>query len=228
MDNFWEWVQRTSAVIAAISLPYLVLRERRNVAKLSYEFSGSSGKSYKKGGKEYREFIFNGYIKNHSLHPNSVTKTYMIVWKNRKLGSTLRLGYGKYDIKLDDGAALQLPLVLNPRESKKLQITHDTIVTGTADEQILKEFYELIPGSRFYLPKHTYELAFEDPDGNIFDKNGKLISLKLMNLNWSLDNTFDKLKDGKYPPFLKQKFAINKERATLRLRRLGRWLGIAA
>ena len=226
MSDFWEWVQRISAVIAALSLPYLVIRERRSVAKLSYEFSGSSGKSYQKDGREYRIFTFHGYIKNHSLHPNSITKIYMIVWKNKRLGSTLRLGYGKYDITADTGEVLGLPLLFDPRESKKLTVEHDTIVTGTADEKILKEFYELTPGSKMYLPKYTYELAFEDSTGNIFDQNGKLLSLKLMNLNWSLDNTFDSLKDGKYMPFIKQKIAINHERIKLKLKRTTRLIGI--
>jgi hypothetical protein len=226
MNDFWEWAQRLSAVIAAFSLPYLVIRERRSVTKLSYEFSGSSGESYEKDGKEYRIFTFHGYVKNHSLHPNSITKIYMIVWKNKHLGSTLRLGYGRYDIETDSGGKLQLPLLFNPRESKKLVIKHDTIITGTADEKILKEFYELTPGSKFYLPKHTYELAFEDSDGNIFDQNGKLISLKLMNLNWSIENTFDNLKDGKYLPFVKQKMAINRERTKLKARRIARWIGV--
>lgn len=227
MNDFWEWVQRISAVVAIFSLPYLVIRQRRTLPRLSYEFSGSSGKSYTKDNKEYRQFTFSGYIKNHSLHPNTVNKIYMIVWKNRKVGSTLRLGYGKYNIKEDDGAEHYLPLSFSPRESKKLVITHDTIITGTADEKILKEFYELTPGSRFYLPKYTYELAFEDPDGNLFDQHGKLISLKLMNLNWTLGNSLEKIKDGQYTPFVRQKFAIGWERFKLRCKRFTRWLGIA-
>lgn len=226
MTEFWEWTQRISAVVALFSLPYLVGKQRRALARFSYDFSGSSGKAYAKDGKQHYIFTFNGDIKNHSLNPNTITKIYLVVWKDSRRESTLRFGYGHYAITDAQGNKLSEPLVFAPRESKKLEIVNDSIVEGTADEKILTEVYKVYPDSNVYLPKHQYQLAFEDQDGNMFDHNGRLISRELIDLNWTLENTFSKLKEGKYSPFIHHKIKIQKARFKLCWRKFIRWLGM--
>lgn len=225
--DFWQLVERLGAIVAIFGLPYLVLKERRNISRFSYDFGASSGKSYVKGDKQYREFTFSGTIKNHSLNPNTISRIYMVVWSNRRQCATLRFGYGRYKITDEDKNQYKVPVIFAPREAKRLEIVYDSIITGTADEKILKEFTPVRPGSDLFLPKHTYELAFEDPDGNLFDQNGKLLSLKLINLNWTLENTFKQLKNGKYWPFIKHRTKIQVELIKLRWRRAVRALGLS-
>lgn len=227
MNNVWEWVQRVSAIIAIFTLPYLVVRQRRTLPRFSYDFSGSSGRSYTKDAKQYYKFTFSGDIKNHSLNPNTVSRIYMVVWKDKKKDATLRFGYGHYQITDQEGKVLKEPLVFAPREAKKLEIVNDSLITGTADEKLLSEFTKVFPNSDVLLPKHNYQLAFEDPDGNMFDQNGKLLSRELINLNWTLENTFTKLKDGKYWPFVNHKLKIQLAKIRLMRRRFVRWLGMA-
>lgn len=227
MNTFWEWAQRVSAVVVVFTLPYLVIKQKRTLPRFSYDFSGTSGQAYDKDGKKYYKFTFRGDIKNHSLHPNTVSKIYMVVWKDKKKRAALRFGYGHYRITDQDGRVLKEPLIFAPREAKKLEIVQDSMITGTSDEKLLSEFTKVFPDSNIFLPKHRYQLAFEDPDGNFFDQNGKLLSRKLIDLNWTLENTFNKLKEGKYWPFIWHKLKIQKEIMLLRWRKFIRWIGMS-
>lgn len=225
--DIWQIIERIGAITAIITLPYLVLRERRNIQKFSYDFSGSSGRSHQKDGHEYYKFTFDGTIKNHSLSPNSINKIYMVVWKDHKKQAALRFGYGHYEINDSNGNALNETMQFEPREVKKLTIVNDSLIEGTSDEKLLGEMIEVIPGSKLLMHKHQYELAFEDSSGKLFDQNGKLLNRKLIDLNWTLENTFAQLKDGKYGPFIKHKFNIVKEKLRLRAAKFTRFFGLS-
>ena len=225
--DIWQIVERIGAATAIVTLPYLILRERRNMQKFSYDFAGSAGKSHQKDGHEYYKFTFDGTIKNHSLSPNSINKIYMVVWKNYKKQAALRFGYSHYEISDSNGNTLNETMQFEAREVKKLTIVNDSYIEGTSDEKLLGEMIEVMPGSKFLMHKHQYELAFEDPSGKLFDQNGKLLNRKLIDLNWTLENTFAPLKEGKYGPFIKHKLKIIKEQWRLRATKLTRFFGLS-
>ena len=77
-----------------------------------------------------------------------------------------------------------------------------------------------------HLPKYHYELAFEDVLGNLFDQNGVLCNRRGMDLRWTLENTFEKLKDGNPLPFIWHWLRILTTDLVFAGRRLIRRLGL--
>ncbi len=105
---------------------------------------------------------------------------------------------------------MSLPLELPPKTGKSIKIVFEIPVAGTSDERLLKEYVPVGESGRYYLPKHNYELCFEDTDENFFDQQGRLRSLEEINLRWTLPNTTKELQKGNFIPLLKQEFLIKR------------------
>ncbi len=195
-----DWLALLDHVGAAVSLigvPYLVVRQRQAAPHFSFNFAGSSRKfSARPDGNTIGDLSFTGTVRNHSLAASSIERLCLVVWRSEKHNASRRFGHGATSIK-QNGVLITEPIVFAGRESKQLDIIFQiSPVEGSVDEQLLKAMTPVSPGSHLYLPTYTYELAFEDMDGNLFDQSGHLANRRGMDLRWTLENTFPKLKEG--------------------------------
>ena len=176
-------------------------------SKLRFIFHGSSGEPIQKEAMLFYRYRFDGVIKNQSTIKNSIIQINLVVWKDQDMDSTLR--FGSFPISITDLAdkkEFKLPFLIEGREARNLEIVYEIPVPGTGDEQLLREIREVVPG--FYLPKHKYELAFEDINDNLFSQDGKLLNREVIDLNWTLPNTYGDLKHWNPIPFLVHKARI--------------------
>lgn len=228
MNNLVKILLDLGSISGLLVLPYTIVQSSRRRPRLKYDFSGVSGSGVKKSDavNEHYRFEFSGTIKNRSLETNSISKIYLVVWAdNKKRNSALRLGFG--GILLDSrNNVLSLPLELPPRTGKKLKIIFEIPVTGTSDERLLKEYIPVGESGRFYLPKHNYELCFEDTDENFFDQQGRLRNLEEINLRWTLPNVMKELQKGNFAPFLQHMFLIQKSRVSFFFKRISYQIGL--
>jgi hypothetical protein len=226
--NLIDTILAIGSVSGLLVLPYTIVQASKKRPRLKFDFSGMSGSGVKKSDAvgEYYRFEFSGTIKNRSTETNSISKIYLVVWAdNKKRNSALRLGFG--GVLLDSSKnVLSLPLELPSRTGKKLEIIFEIPVTGTSDERLLKEFIPVGNSGRFYLPKHKYELCFEDTDENFFDQQGRLRNLNEINLRWTLPNTIKELQKGNIAPFLKHMFQIQKSRILFSIKRISYQIGL--
>jgi hypothetical protein len=227
-DNLIKILLDLGSISGLLVLPYTIVQASKRRPRLKFDFSGMSGSGVRKSDRvsEYYRFEFTGTIKNRSSETNSISKIYLVVWAdNKKRNSALRLGFG--GILLDANKnVLSLPLELPPRTGKKLQIIFEIPVTGTSDERLLKEFVPVGESGRFYLPKHKYELCFEDTDENFFDQQGRLRNLEEINLRWTLPNTMKELQKGNFIPFIKHMFQIQKSRVLFSIKQISYQVGL--
>ncbi len=199
------------SLIALIGVPYLIVSHRSDRQNLKFIFSSSAG-NYNAGTDEYK-WETGGIIKNCSNKENTIVRIYRIVWKNLKRNSYLANSLANIEVlDLASNEKIILPLYLLHKRAYKLRVTTKFNVRGTSDERILSEREEIMPGSRIFLPKHRYELCFEDIDGNFFDQRGKLVNLEEADLWWTLENTFTYLKDWDIFPFFKHSIMITKSK----------------
>ena len=176
-------------------------------SKLRFVFTGSSGEPIQKEAMLFYRYRFTGVIKNQSTIKNSIIRIHLVVWKDQDMDSTLRFGNVPISITdLADKKEFKLPIVIEGREARDLEIVYEIPVPGTGDEQLLREIREVVPG--FYLPKHKYELAFEDINDNLFSQDGKFLNREVIDLNWTLPNTYGDLKHWNPIPFLVHKARI--------------------
>ncbi len=207
-------------------IPYLVNDRRKRNPRFSFEFAGTSGQPFNRDGKAWYRFTFEGSIKNHSIETNTLQRIFLVVWRDKKRTDTRRFGHGSTDIHDTNGTQVKEPIKFEPKESKKLTIIFESIVEGTSDKEILSVLEPIQPGSQYYLPKYQYELAFEDINGNLFDKNGYLKNRKTIDLKWTLPNTFNALRDGNILPFIKHKTSIYLSDLLFQLKKFQRFLGL--
>ncbi len=224
--NYWLILERISAIVSLVGVPYLVNNKRKSLPRLSFDFAGSSGESFKKDQREYYRFRFEGAIKNHSIETNTIQRIFLVVWRDKRKTDTRRFGFGGTVIKDSNGQQIKEPIKFDPKESKKLTIIFESIVEGTSDKELLAALTPIQPGSQYYLPKYRYELAFEDISGNLFDQNGFIKNRKTIDLKWTLPNTFESLRDGNPIPFIKHKTAIYFSDTFFQFRKLMRFLGL--
>jgi hypothetical protein len=223
--DIWNVIERTSAVVALFGVPYLIIEKRRHLPRFSFDFSGQEGQGFKKDSHNYYKFTFTGTVINHSLDTSTILRFYLVVWDDKKKVSTLRFGFGAHSIDDNSGTLYKEPVLFSPKESKKLTVVFESIIDGTQDEKLLSEIEPVFENSNVYLPKHRYELVFEDSDHNFFDQNGNIITKKLIDLNWTLENTFKDLKKGNSWPYRKHKLKIKKAMWGLKAKRFVRKLG---
>jgi len=207
--NIWQIILNFGSISGLIALIYAVFKSLRKRPKFKFDFSGQSGKVCHEDKLEYYIFTFGGILKNQSLDPNSISRIFLVVWKDRKRNSTLRFGHGGVTIKNKaNDREIKLPISFAPREAISLEIKCKFPVAGTSDGKLLREFVPVQPGSRFFLPKHEYELLFEDVNENLYDQKGRLCNREEINLRWTLPNTTRNLQHGVYWPFIKHQSKI--------------------
>jgi len=193
-------------VAALIGIPYLIGTHRQSRQFFAFDFAASSGKE-----NPSNNYIVStiGIIKNRSNLENSITKIYLVVWKNKKKNSFLRYGYAGISLKdLNSKKPPALPLYFQKREAKSLEIAFNFPIKGTSDEKLVSELVEIRKGSGLYLHKYHYEICFEDVDGYLFDQQGNLRNIDEANLWWTLENTFAALKEWNILPFAKHSMLI--------------------
>jgi hypothetical protein len=169
---------------------------------------------------------FRGSIQNRSLDPNSVEKVYLVVWRTKSKRNTLRFGFGGNVVRDKDDQVIGPPIRFLGRESKQVTIICEFPLTGTQDQRLFTEMMPLPGHPNFQINRYTYELAFEDIAGNLFDKDGLPRSMKTLNLRWTLDNAWQRLRDGHPFDFINHIGAIVVEDVRFAIARLFRSIGI--
>jgi len=228
----WSTVSDISAVVTIVGVPYLVASYRRRTPRLSFSFSGSAREAFDdQDGRAYCRFIFQGSVRNASLDPNSIEKIYLLVWKSRRKKGVRT--YGSYSPTVTEGGSeLPLPIRLDARQGRTLRVVFEVALDGHVVELVnaVQPLSPAIPGTppgaQLYLPKYTFELAFEDIAGNFFDQDGTLRNRRGIDRRWTLENTFRHLKDGNPLPFLKHITWIGMGDAVFFVKRNVRRLGI--
>lgn len=226
MNSFWTVLERISVVVTVLGLPYLVVSYRKRVPRFSFSFAGKSVNRFERDKLEWVLWKFAGTIRNQSLDENTIERIYLVVWRGKRRKDTYRFGHGGIkDMKCGEEKT-QLPIKFGPREAKALNIEIEIPLTGTQDINLMNQI-EIIPGPiALGVPKHHYELAFEDVVGNLFDERGRLINRKGVNLRWTLNNSIERAKDGKPWTLLRHIFLIIVSDMIFSIRRLIRRIGI--
>lgn len=146
-----------------------------------------------------------GHIKNESGEPNSIVKIGYVVWANKARTRSLSNGFNAV-VRDRDGVELYTPILFSPFEGKFLQIEFAVCLTGTHNKEIVvaRKDVSNVPGATpgLSLPKYEYQLLFTDINDRLFDCLGQLRSQRLMNLWWTLENTFRSLRRGNPFPYL--------------------------
>jgi hypothetical protein len=230
ISSWWQIILNIGSVSGLIALAYTIFSNLRRRPKFKFDFSSRGGDFSEEGNLLFDTLKFTGTLKNQSLDPNSISKIYLVVWKNRKLNETLRFGYGGVTIKNTvNNEEIKLPLSFAPREAMALEIKCKFAVTGTPDDELLdiRGFVPIRPGSKFLRPKYDYELAFEDVNENLFDQKGELCNSEEKDLRWTLPNSTRDINNSIYLPFIKHKFKIAWSRVKFRwkiiLQSFGLW-----
>lgn len=214
-------------IAALIGVSYLVISSRTKRKHFAFDFSGSSGNLIDEKNNTYK-WTFSGTIKNRSEVPNTISQIYMVVWKNNKRNSWLRMGHGLTIKDTNSKSNLQCPIYFLPREAKKVELEYtQNIDPNSADGRILRDMEEVIPGRGFYLHKRWYELLFEDVDKNYFDQNGNLINRQEADLWFTLGNSYRQLDDVKLLPIVNHFFKIILSKIIFALHRVFWHLGLA-
>ncbi|HSW88139.1 MAG TPA: hypothetical protein VLG12_03175 [Candidatus Saccharimonadales bacterium] len=227
MHNFWTdllpQVINVAGFTALMGLIYAIGANRSKKPHFDFLFSYQTG-TYNSQTDEY-SWQTGGIIKNRSTNENTIVRIYRIVWKNKKKNSYLANSLANIQVK-DKGTNRQinLPLYFLKKQAFDLEISTKFQVTGTSDEQLLRERVEIAPN--LFLPKYKYELCFEDIEGNFFDQQGKLVNLHEADFWWTLVNTFESLKNWNIKPFLKQSFLILLSKISFSLKKILWALGI--
>ena len=227
-SSIWQIILNIGSVSGLIALIYTVFQSLRRRPKFKFDFSSRNGTFSNEDKLLYDTITFKGTLKNQSLDPNSISRIFLVAWKNREKNETLRNGFGGITIKnTANDEEIKLPIPFAPKEAMALEIICKFAVTGTSDEKLLSEFVPIRPGSQLLRPKYEYELAFEDVNENLFDQNGKLCNREEINLRWTLPNSTRNIHNGVYWPFIKHKFKIVWSRVRFRwkiiLQSFGLW-----
>jgi hypothetical protein len=178
---------------------------------------------------EFYNLKYEGQVKNESSEPNSIVQIGYVVWANKARTRSLSNGINSI-IRDRDGVEIHTPLLFSPFEGKSLQIDFAVCLTGTHDREIVlaRKDVSKVSGATpgISMPKHEYQLVFTDINGRLFDYTGQLRSQKLMNLWWTLDNTFRSLRRGNPFPYLWHMMKIVIASLSFRIRRLFWRLGL--
>jgi hypothetical protein len=223
--DFWSSVIDIAAAITVLGVPYLVVSNRRRLPRFSFDFTSSNREITSTGGNpEFGKFSFSGSVRNQSLDPNSIQRIFLVVWRNKKRKSYLRISHGATITQ--DGTTLSEPIRFDGREGRKLDIVFEIALAGTVDARLATAQSPVAPGSPYLLSTYQYEVAFEDISGNLFDNHGILLNRTGMDLRWTIGNTLEKLRGGNPLPFFWHFLRIYLSDAVFFVRRIVRRLGI--
>jgi hypothetical protein len=199
MDSVWLLLERIAVVVTLLGLPYLVVSNRRRVPRFSFSFTGGQREFFDRDNLEFCRFTFRGTVRNQSLDENSIERIYLVVWRKGKKG-TRRFGLGA--VVEEGGVQVGEPLHFSGRQSRRLEIRFEVPLTGSGEAQLTTATVPIGTSGNVQFPKYEYELAFEDVLGNLFDRDGLPRNRRGIDLRWTLDNTFEKLRDGNPFPLL--------------------------
>lgn len=222
-EQGWTLLERIAAVVAVVSLPYLVIKARQGQPRFSFQLAGSYREFFNRDNLDYCRMHFTGTLKNHSTKPNSVQRIILVVWSDPKKRSVKRFGFGVSRIECE-GVDLHEPLLFDAKEGKTLNVDFEIPLTGTSDKELVEAFRAI--GENMYLPQYEYELAFEDTDGHLFDQEGILRNRTAIDLRWTLPNTYQQLTEGRMLPFLRHLGKIYWASARFTIRKFIRSLGV--
>lgn len=226
-DVFWAWLDHIAAVIAIVGLPYLVVSNRRRVPRFSFDFSAGGTQTFQRGEITYCRYSFSGSVANKSLDSNSLQRTWLVVWKDRKRKETLSLNTGA--TISESGETITEPIPFRPHESRKFDIIFEVQLTGNPFATVLTPTMEPVPaGGGLYRtrPKYRYELAFEDVTGSLYDQQGILRSFKGIMLRMGKTDQTPSRRNNNSMPYTRLLLRIALTDALFFVRRNARRLGI--
>lgn len=203
--SIWQLILQTGSISGLLTLFYTISHNLKKKPRFKFDFRVSSGTFIFKDNLEQYHLLFDGYVKNQSIEPNSITNICYAVWANKSRTKTLSCGGQPFLITLNPNSSqssVDLPILFKPRESKHLRIEFYIVIQGTHDKKLVETVEKLSPTSEFYAPKYQYRLTFKDVNENLFDDQGRIKSQKLMDLWFLLPNTFNKLQNGNPLPYM--------------------------
>lgn len=209
--TLWQVILQFGSISGLLTLFYTISQNLKKKPRFKFDFRSSSGTPHVKDNLEYYRLVFDGYIKNQSIEPNSITNICYAVWGNKARTKTLSYGGQPCSIVQNPNSekvSLDLPISFKPREGKHFQIEFDVVLTGTHDKALVSATKPVFPGSNVHLPEYDYQLTFRDVNENLFDDSGTVRSEKLRDLWWLLPNTFNKLKEGNPLPYARHMLKI--------------------
>jgi len=202
-------VLKIGSIMGFISF-YFTLRDQiKRRSKFKFDFRGYSGKVNTRNNMSFYDITFDGYVKNQSNEQNSITEIYYQIWGNKSRTKTLANGMGVeiFEAK-DKSKKIFLPILFEAKEGKHLIIKFSICLTGTHVDKLVRAQKPVQDGSPFMLPKYKFSLTFKDVSEILFDDKGKIRSQKLINLWWTLPDTFNSLKAGNPFPYFNHMFKI--------------------
>lgn len=205
-ENILELILKIGSISGLLSLPFLIWEYYKKKSKLRFNFKSSHVNFVTdRKGQTFYQAEFQGLVLNQSIESNSIIEISGYIWEK---GRTQTLGsIGNPEI-IENKVAVALPLSIKGKEGKSLTIKFNNIISGTGMEKLLSETYKVSPDAILKIPKHEFKLVFKDVNENLFDDNGFIRSQKLINLWWTLPNTFEKLRSGNPVPYLRHMFKI--------------------
>lgn len=229
---FWSVLADIATIITIVTLPYLFYSYRKRSPRFSFAFLGSARQGFSRDNMEFCRLTFEGAIRNQSLDPNSIEAIHWVVWTDKRKKGTRSFGGSPVSIT-ENGQDRALPLSFQPRQARRVTIVFELPLTGSHDKHLVEALEPLPlnttgaePGTMYYLPKYTYELAFKDILDNLFDQDGLLRNQRGIDRRWTLDNTFAQLKDGHPLPFIRHSISIYVTDLVFALRRTVRKIGL--
>lgn len=208
-NNFVQIITFLGALGGFLSAAYIIAQKMAKRPKFYFK-SYAGGWSVKKvEEREILQISYEGILINRSDQSNSITEVTYTVWDDSSRYKSLSNGLfmGKYTDK-SDNVEKDLPIYFKEREAKKLKFFTEVPISGTHNIEIVRARKSIVPGSPMTMAKYEYEIGFRDASMIFFDKDGKIRSQEIMDLWWTLPNTFHALKKGNPFPYLKHMFTI--------------------
>jgi hypothetical protein len=200
---------KIGSVSGLVSLIFTIQNQIKKRSKFKFDFRSHAGRVTVHGNLEFYEIMFDGYVKNQSNEQNSITDIFYSIWGNKSRTKTLANGMGAEILDADDrDKKIPLPILFEAKEGKHLIIKFSVCLTGTHVNELIRARLPVQEGLPITLPKYEFTLAFKDVDETLFDDKGKIRSQKLIDLWWTLPNTFTSLKTGNPIPYFWHMFRI--------------------
>jgi hypothetical protein len=224
-----KFILQLGSISGLLSLAFTIGAHIRKRRRFSFGFQSSSGAVATRDNIEFYDLKYSGHVKNESGEPNSIVQIGYVVWANKARTRSLSSGTNSV-IRDHAGVELHTPILFSPFEGKALKIDFAVCLTGTHNREIVlaRKDISKLPGATpgMSVPKYEYQLVFTDINGRLFDHSGRLRSQKLINLWWTLENTFRSLKRGNPLPYVWHMIKICVTSVLFRIRRFFWRLGL--
>jgi hypothetical protein len=209
ISKILEVMYKVGSVSGLLSIIFTFRNQMRKRSKFKFDFKGSVGEHETRDELDYYNLTFNGYVKNQSNEQNSITEISYLIWGNKGRTKTLTNGGGAIILLGEDvQKKISLPILFEAKEGKHLIIQFSICLTGTHVRELVQARKPVRQGSPYTLPEHEFSLSFKDVNEILFDDKGSIRSQKLINLWWTLPNSFNSLKMGKPIPYIKHMVKI--------------------